>query len=48
MEKDQKNPVPFGLIDYSMQKSRFQYFGHTNSIVDKQQKTKSIFATLFS
>jgi hypothetical protein len=48
LEKDQKNPLPFGLIDYSIPKSHFQFFGKTNSIVNKPQKPKSIFATLFS
>jgi len=48
LEKDPKNPMPFGLIDYSMQKSRFQFFGQTKAVVDKPQKPKSIFATLFS
>lgn len=48
MEKEQKNPVPFGLIDYTIQKSRFQYFGQVKMDPIKPQKPKSIFATLFS
>jgi hypothetical protein len=47
-EKDQRNPVPFGLIDYSIQKPRFQFFGQNNSEVKTPQKSKSLFATLFS
>lgn len=48
MEKEQKNPVPFGLIDYAIHKARFQYFSQTKSDPTKPQKPKSIFATLFS
>jgi hypothetical protein len=48
MEKEQKNPIPFGLIDYSMHKSRFQYFNQAQSGQVQSQKPKSIFAALFS
>ncbi len=48
MDRDQKNPVPFGLIDYFAQKPRFLYFGKSEQISSNQQKPKSIFATLFS
>jgi hypothetical protein len=47
-EIDPKNPSPFGLIDYSVQKPRFQFFVQTNADVKNSQKPKSIFATLFS
>jgi DNA-directed RNA polymerase subunit RPC12/RpoP len=47
-EKDPKNPVPFGLIDYFAQKPRFHYFGKPDNFPSGQQKPKSIFATLFS
>jgi hypothetical protein len=48
MEKEQKNPVPFGLIDYAVHKAHFQYFNQVNEGQYKQQKPKSIFAALFS
>jgi hypothetical protein len=47
-EVDPKNPSPFGLIDYSVPKSRFQFFIQSNNDVKTPQKPKSIFATLFS
>lgn len=47
-EKDPRNPVPFGLIDYSIQKPRFQFFVQTSTDVKNPQKPKSLFATLFS
>jgi hypothetical protein len=48
MEKEQKNPVPFGLIDYAIHKARFQYFSQPNTVVASPQKPKSIFSNLFS